>query len=320
MEDQVSGQLNHTQGLQVSLPLVTRAISESLVTLLETKHLYQKVTIDLESSLEKTREQLMAHIQNDFKPNTYAYRSANFGLAERARVAGLTTPAILLQNLKLFCSICDRAEAFGPLWYKELSSEILATKHTNPTLELPLRHQFQVFVLAYQCQICKSDPVTFVVRRKGWSLILDGRSPMEQVEVPKEIPKPETVYFRDGIIAYQSGKPLAGILYLRVFLESFARRQTGSNIRATGDELMDAYAQLVPLEKRSLMPSLKEWYSNLSEAIHAGREDAELFQNAAAEIHRHFEFRRLFQLPDAAAGVTAAVNSEELPLIASPNA
>jgi hypothetical protein len=293
-------------GNQFSFPLVTQVISDALVILLETKHLYQKVNIDLESALAKVRVQVMSPYDSYFKPGTYGYRNSNFQIGERARGASFNSPGILLQNLKIFCVICDTAEAFTPLWHKELSSEIVATKPSNPTLELHLKNDFQIFALAYQCQICKSEPVTFLVRRHGWSFILDGRSPMEQVEVPKEIPKGETVYFRDGIIAYQSGKPLAGVLYLRVFLEAFARRQTGRTTRATGDELMDAYAQLIPPEKRSLMPSLKEWYGKLSEVIHAGREDADVFKQASEAIHRHFEFRRLFDIPD----VTAEAISE----------
>jgi hypothetical protein len=298
------------EGLTLSAQFLSEDSSDALVELLEKKHLYQKVTIDLEPSLDKTRNFVMSHLSDSFTLGKYKYRASKFGLAERARTSSMVgLPTLLLQNIKIFCHDCDAAEVFSPLWYRELGEEIRATKVDNPTLEIPFNEMFQVFVLAYQCQRCKSDPVTFVVRRHKWNLILDGRSPMEQVEVPREIPRQEAGFFRDSIIAYQSGKPLAGILYLRVFLEAFARRQTGCTTRATGDELMEAYAQLLPLEKRSLMPSLKEWYGSLSEAIHAGREDADLFQTASGEIHRHFEFRRLFQIPDISAPLVQDADS-----------
>lgn len=296
----MADQLDEVQGHYYAVHLLNQVVSEAVVTLLETKHLYQKVTVDLGQVLEPLQERLLAHLRSKFTPRTFRFKHASLGLDERSRTdaRSLGTPMLLLQNLKLFCRSCDAPEVFSPLWFQEVADAINQNKAQLPTLELPLKDMFQAFVLAYQCQRCKSDPTIFVVRRNKWTFSMDGRSPIEQVTVPREIPKQETGYFRDAIIAYQSGKPLAGILYLRVFLEAFARRETGVSLRMSGDELMDEYAKLISVERRSVMPSLKEWYGKLSEAIHAGSEDSELFENANSAIHTHFEFRRLFSLPD----------------------
>lgn len=122
---------------------------------------------------------------------------------------------------------------------------------------------------------------------------------MEDIEVPQEIPKAERHLFRDALVASHAGKMLAG-LYLRTFIEQFARRQTGKTAdRATGDEIMDAYATLLPQAQRDQMPSLKHWYDRLSEALHAARADERLFEEALADIDRHFDMRRVFRIADA---------------------
>lgn len=102
--------------------------------------------------------------------------------------------------------------------------------------------------------------------------------------VPIYIPKPEQPLYRDAVIAIHAGKTLAALFYLRTFIEQFARRQTLPKGRLTGDELMNAYIETLPKEHRDHMPSLGEWYGKLSEALHAAREDAELFEKGNIEI------------------------------------
>ena len=135
-----------------------------------------------------------------------------------------------------------------------------------------------------------------MVRRNGWDLFLEGRSPMEGVPVESFLPKDERAFFRNAIIAKNSGRALAGLFYLRTFIEQFARRKVSSSARLSGDELMSKYADTIPLPQRDQMPSLREWYDKLSEALHAAREDTELFDDAKKEIERHFDFRRLFRI------------------------
>src|SRR5437867_303254 len=131
-----------------------------------------------------------------------------------------------------------------------------------------------------QCQRCLGRPEAFIVERDGWRLSLHGRSPMEHVEVPKYIPKKEREHFRDALIAVHGGKVLAGLFYLRTFMELFARRATGETGRRYGDELMEAYYGILPAAHRDALPSFKEWYGKLSEPIHTGNADAALFEEA----------------------------------------
>src|SRR5262249_47468291 len=136
------------------------------------------------------------------------------------------------------------------------------------------------------------------VDRQRWTLSLHGRSPIENVEVPVFIPKEEYRFYRDALVAYQSGKTLAGLFYLRTFLEQFARRQTGLTERSSGDEIMQAYNQTLAPDLSSRMPSLREWYDKLSAALHEARENAALFENAIVEINQHFDIRRVYKIPE----------------------
>jgi hypothetical protein len=97
-----------------------------------------------------------------------------------------------------------------------------------------------MFLLVYQCQRCLGTPEGFLVRREGWTFSLHGRSPMERVEIPSYLPQIESYFYRDAVIAFETGKTLAALFYLRTFIEQFGRRLTGTVGKATGDEIFDA--------------------------------------------------------------------------------
>ena len=207
------------------------------------------------------------------------------------------TPTLLLQNLKLNCLKCQRREAFVPAWSIDFATEFWRLNTSGVTFTLP--PGFQLLMLVYQCQSCEGLPEGFLVRRTSWELQLHGRSPIEGVEVPKYIPKPEYNLFRDALIAFNTGKVLAALFYLRSFIEQFARRVTKKVGRVTGDEIMDAYNETLPPKHRDSMPSLREWYDNLSVPLHEARDDAQVFEEARKKIEKHFEIRDVFEIPES---------------------
>jgi hypothetical protein len=288
--------------------LLSQMASEGLRDLLQTKHLYQKVKIDAVAVIKEAKTKFYDRDRRVFEEEVAA-RLATQPLTpstEQVRLvnrAGRDSPVLtlLLDNVKVFCANCDRREAFRPAHYVDIANELREVHSRAPDLNKPPA-DFQLFALTYQCQGCKGTPETFVVRRQGWDFILEGRSPMEHVEVPAFIPKPEREFFRDAIIAVHAGKTLAAMFYLRTFIEQFARRQTGKTGKTTGDEIMAAYSDTLPAARRDDMPSLRHWYELLSEALHSAREDAELFDKARAEIEHHFDIRRVFKIPAAAHG------------------
>jgi hypothetical protein len=221
--------------------------------------------------------------------------------AEKGAPKAEAVLTLLVENPKLFCAKCGTSEVFRPVWYYDLTNELIKEQRfgesMGPRVALPAG--FQLFSVLLQCQRCMGKPEAVLVRREGWRLSLHGRSPMEHVDVPKYIPKEEQSLFRDAVIAAHGGKILAALFYLRVFIEQFARRVTGETGRRYGDELMEEYGKTLPDPHRSTMPSLREWYEKLSEPMHAAKEDEKLFEEAKEAISKHFEIRKVFKIPEA---------------------
>lgn len=289
---------------------LNKAITDQVKVLLEQKHLYQRVSVDP----QLIRQAIMAPIPKEQRAtietsiskilrgritlSTGSFRTVPFRHGEPEIVMlGLT-----LLNVRLFCVTCDGVMVFRPIWYRDVSNEIdrLAQPDFVEVLTGDVRTN-QLFFITLQCQHCKGLPEGIIIRREGWKFSLDGRAPTEHIAVPDYIPKPETHLYRDSLIGWYAGKKLAAVFYLRAFIEQFARRQTKvGNQRKTGDEIMEAYADILPADKKSSMPSLRKLYDTLNEPIHSADEDqAEaIFETAKADIEQHFEIRRAFRIPE----------------------
>ncbi len=290
--------LHTVDGLTELIKRVNQLVADQLKELLENKHLYQRVSIDPSSIVGELSTRIYKTPGEAFgRDAPRLVNEARFIPAKRelyrSGIGGRSDPAftLIIEHIKIFCDNCDEREAFAPAIYVDLTEEILKLTHLTPPAS-----QLQLFSLTYECQRCKKSLVSFLVMRWAWHLRLDGRSPMEHIEVPPFIPKPEQSLYRDAVIAVHGGKILAGLFYLRTFIDQFARRLTGKTGKVTGDEIMDAYNSLLPTSLKDQMPSLREWYDKLSDAIHAAREDDELFDQAKTAIEKHFDIRRVFNI------------------------
>jgi hypothetical protein len=281
------------------------ATARELRVLLEAKHIYQKVSVDPNHLVEEVKRAVVASDLMAFETRLRRIKETRFApslhgplhMAERDGSESLI-PTLVVQNVKLYCAKCDSPEAFAPIWCTEITNDLNNPRRVDVKFRHSTDDSFQLFVLTFQCQHCQGEPESFLVRRKDWNLILEGRSPMELVDVPGFVPKKERNFFRDALVAVHGGKILAALFYLRTFLEQFGRRQTGIKDRTAGDEIMAAYSQILPEKLRDEMPSLREWYGKLSDALHTAREDAQLFEDARAEIEKHFDIRRVFKIPE----------------------
>jgi len=277
--------------------------AEWLKVLLETKHLYQKVDFDPGKAAKALLSQVVPNHQRVFSewlvnelPGKRFTLEPQFSiLAKLANQSDAAVP-LILPHVSIFCKACERREAFAPIWHSDLIGEIRTAISSGTSKPIALLKAFQMFSLAYQCQRCLGPPEAFLVRREGWTLSLHGRSPMERVEIPIYLPKIESKFYRDAVIAFNSGKTLAALVYLRTFIEQFGRRITGKTGKATGDEIFDAYYKTLEPKYAGHMPSLRDWYDKLSEAVHSASEDAALFESAKIEIERHFDFRRIYKM------------------------
>jgi hypothetical protein len=294
------GNLNDQEAFAALLGGLNKAIADQFKTLIEQKHVYQKVALEHEPVYAAVTEKLSSAYKWEFKarletlPRGIALVSKMPPFAEM--MLGKSALVLIPTNVKLFCNKCSRSEAFAPVWYKDVTGDL---RQKSEPLRMPPELQF--FCFAFQCQSCAGVPElqSFLIRYEDFQMSVHGRSPIEHIELPPYIPKAERDWFRDALIALHGGKTLAALFYLRTFIEQFARRQTGLTGKKTGDEIMTAYAETLPQAQRSSMPSLREWYDKLSEAIHDAKEDSELFEKARTEIEHHFDIRRVFKIPDA---------------------
>src|SRR6266542_4744304 len=192
------------------IELLNKTVADQLQFLLEKKHLYQSITIDIKPILglgasytdrgrdDRAVSQLLDRArlspsdQPSFVANTDGTQTPDFQL--------------LLNHVKLFCKKCDSREAFVPIWFRDITNELLKPSIREVSLSSVPSNDFQLFVITYQCQRCTGKPDVFIIRREGWKLMLDGRSPMEEVELPPFIPKQEKRLFRDALIAIHGGK------------------------------------------------------------------------------------------------------------------
>jgi hypothetical protein len=281
---------------------VNHAIAEKLKELLETKHLYQNVVVDVGALIEKFHKQLL--LENE-KLALRKFATEVLGLnlvASESEVYPIdhknyTLPTLILQNVKLYCSRCKQRETFSPTSSLDATKDVADRRKTSPRTALHPA-SFQLFLLTYQCETCRTIPVSFLVKRSGWKFIIEGRSPFEEVDVPNFIPKAERWLFSGAIVAAQTGNTLAGLFYLRSFIEQFARRQTRIKDRQPGEAILDAYQSLLPESKRDHMPSLRSWYERLSVPVHTADANEELFQEALKEITEHFDFRRIYKIAE----------------------
>lgn len=294
------------------LRISSSAIENAFLLLLENKHLYQSVEIatsgfsgfiDRESKKElalrsmiapgrsggmpfKSREQILEDCKTNAEENLrtrhYQMRFGNNPVQASSIVISVPTIKAICQN-----------PGCGGLWPHNACPD--------PSFFIPSTQIVsglrQIFVLQYQCQTCKKEPISFLVKRDGLKLTLTGRSPMEAIEIPRFLPKHVRKFYRGALLAFNCGAVLPGIFMLRTMIEQHMRVtvNAGEN-KMTGDELTEAYAETIHPDFVRRFQSLKPVYSSLSETIHAAVDDnPELFDCERLKILAHFEAKEAFE-------------------------
>ncbi len=197
---------------------------------------------------------------------------------------------IPLPTIKINCNNCDSIiPAHNP--------GFIRYKYDLPNLMFENESRFkgnsiQLFVLPYQCQSCKSEPIIFMVYRKGFKLQIVGRSQFENVSVPKFIPAEESKYYSDAVIAFNTGFILASLYYLRALIEQYMRRILYNYNKISGDELGAQYSKMLDSE----FPSLKTVYSELSDKLHKFENSEKQFRKSIADIEKHFDLLQHFPI------------------------
>jgi len=287
--------IGYEEELNGLLRRLGEAIAGALKELLEGKHLYQSIAVDFERPLADLPRQSESRRQMD--DELLALLNADWMARDRADrrppLLGARGVSFSTPDVKLFCTTCDRIEAFN-----SVSSEDL-TERGHPTVSRdPSGAAVQAFAFSFQCQSCKGIPEVFLVRRQGGKLTQSGRAPIEHVEVPDVVPKSVQKWYSGAVVAHQSGQTLAGLFLLRTLIEQWARETTRQpNLPA--DRVLDTYMDLLPQDFKARFSSLRDLYGKLSDDMHRALGSVELFDEAIRGIVEHLEARRLFKLGEA---------------------
>lgn len=328
---------------QEAMVLLRSEILRCVKELLETKHLYQVVRIDIapikkmldeeyNSPEVKNAEKLLGALNvlasgpldNIVEDAIKKYRQKidntvdvildNFWSFSTDAYDHLVTASggnvsksithFSLPTISVVCSQCDATLPAHNSGFRGLKQDIQTISWMVTKGDKQM--PCQTFVFPYHCQSCKNEPLVFLVHREGGKLTITGRNHFETIQIPKTIPKEEVYYLSDAVAAHNTGNILAGLFLLRTTIEHYMRRLLASTGKKTGDELAEEYARLLDDEFPQKYPSLKVIYNELSACIHAADNNAQQFEKSRKDIERHFELLKHFPLQ--AKGANKKVN------------
>lgn len=270
----------------------TALVEMAFQELISTKHLYQPVELKISrafpegmkaedrSLLEATLNILERELGKDWAlvdPATLANIAR-----QRQAIKGGEIAAVYfgVPPVKSFCQTCDEVLPFS------LRAEYGPASITTGDAQ-------QVFWIPLQCDGCKSTMVVFLVTRKGLKIRLTGRSEFENIKSPAFVPKALRDFYSQAVLAFACGQTLPALFLLRTLIEQHMRSRTKTpDLR--GDALCDEYSKLLDEDFRQRVPSLKDIYGKLSDAIHRADPDSELFRREVERIERHFEAQAVF--------------------------
>lgn len=294
------------------------AISEAIRRLLSEKHLYQSVSVDLAETADAIKEgdRRQAAMHGTNNQTTWIAASTSHGQPAMREATPRERAEILIDRrwsipasrdwighsstntpfyfaLKPIIAHCPGSNC-GKSWAFNAAAESSYVETSN------LEHDQQWFQLVYRCPHCSENSIHFLVRRNGRKLTLCGRDPFEEIEVPRYIPPDQAKFYKWAFVEYYSGQVLAAISLLRIFVEQFWRALPevkaliATKPKPTGDEMGDAYNGTLEVVFKERTPNLRTIYDNLSEAIHLGKADEQIFDGAAEKICAHFEAKEMF--------------------------
>jgi hypothetical protein len=266
------------------------AFSKALQELLQEKHQYQAVDI------------------NSSGADDSALLAKAYWVPARTKttdVAGAEAQIFALPPVRTWCGECQ-----GKTVFKADAPKCRSVNHGSASE--------QSLLLSYQCADCTKRRVTFLVTRRGATMELSGRDPLDALSVPSSLPRSVSRFYAEAQIAHHTGQDLAALCLLREFIEQFWLRlpeiqeAIAAGRRMTVDEVADMYSNLLPLDFKTEYPDLARCHEALKAAIDGAETRPDVFQFCSGEIVDHIDGRRFRRL----AGSTASPFGEISPPVA----
>lgn len=266
---------------------IVQLIEDAFKELIDTKHLYQSITIDFAPAIERQGSEIHARRQAMDMPSSLEevtrelseqIDKASWVLTAQQQTEGKTPPMIrgpiffTLPPVRTLCSICKSVEP--------------SNMHTSWVTNVDTPEQ--VFCIAFHCQGCRNNKIVFLIKRTGSKIQVVGRSEFEEVQVPTFIPTRQSRFYSQAVIAFQCGQVLPALFMLRTLIEQHMRAVTGSD-KLRGEDLCEEYTKQLGQDASGLVPSFKEIYSKLSDALHRADDNERLFESLREQICLHFE-------------------------------
>src|SRR6266403_2199397 len=277
--------------------IMSKSIHDVLKILLAEGYLYQNRSVDLTGVLAKADGNFSTKaLADEFMHRPWIPYSQNRGFTTFERDFTKLTPSDPLQaplrEMRLMFLIPTIETWCGRCKGKELPDSIphlaMSPYHINPeAIKEPLGYQTILF--NFQCQKCKSAPITFLIRRELLKLQVCGRSSPYFPVVPFEIPTRLSDVYRDSVRAATCGDVAGGFYHLRTLVEHHMKSTCGIafNQQIDGSELCQLYNKSVDrvVAERA---SLTKIFSDCSHNLHGRTGSQTDFSAALQLIEGHF--------------------------------
>jgi hypothetical protein len=278
--------------------IMGKSIHDVLKILLAEGYLYQNRSVDLTGVLAKADSNFSTDaLADEFTHRPWIPYSQNRGFTTFERDFTRQTPSdpleaplgemrlmFLIPTIETWCGLCKDKELHDSIPHLAMSPY-----HINPeAIKEPLGYQTVLF--NFQCQKCKSPPITFMVRRELLKIQLCGRSKPYFPAVLGEIPKSLRAIYCDAAAAAACGDLSAGFYHLRTLLEHHMKAVCGiaTQQQVDGADLCQRYNKtLDPIVAERV--SLSKLFSDCSANLHNRTGGQDEFKTALNLIEGHFK-------------------------------
>lgn len=288
--------------------LVEKILQSGLRELLETRSLYQNLTLesqifnDFSSDQHETSDLIAEFKKRPFRPCSRSnVVERRFGHLKPFSIGNqpVETPhdeLDLLFYLPAIDSECQCCKCRTTFQSMSCSDHFSNSSHIGSPYPMIGENTEQIYVLCYRCSRCRDNFVVFQVLRRGLKLQLTGRSIPFRPEIAALWPKRIRDIIQDAVCASAESDLPAAYYHLRTAIEFYIKDQLGKdpNEKIEGQQLCEEYNLTLNDSLKQGFPSLGPLYSTLSVGLHSRKVSQDEFDSTFDKFHGHLDAKRLF--------------------------
>ena len=334
LEEQIALQRSYMSRRESPLleAAAAKAIENAMRELIETRYLYQKVTVDLNPVEELLKPQIANPPMPPGKQTITAGKSVawNQGLPDylkalrleiekrpwrlqtrhtgdnpqyaeihRTASAGTSPVGTPIEKMPIHFYLpavqimCGGACKRVTTFSAHVSSSRFSLESLNS--RIGSKGIEEIFQPVYRCEICRSMIYALLVHRIGLRLHLCGFAPRREPLPSRSVPELLAPILSDAEQAIAENDVFAGFYHLRTLLEHYLKQRLGIPLadQIRGEELIARHYAAIPIEWRSALPAISDAYTTLSENLHARKGKVEDFQRLRNQVCDHIDMLAL---------------------------